>query len=120
MASDDITMAAQGQTRNLLYKRRDGKWTVETYWKPRRFRFDLPRRPFTMPCRPVCGKDLKRPHLTCVTGCRIRRTWYGKMPATIELERVIQIAVIKHRRFAVVKDAIMKWALTLIENLLAN
>ena len=123
MASDDVTIAAQGKTRNLLYKRRDGKWTVETYWKTDRILAlsrELPNRPFVMPCRALCGKDLKRPHLTCVTGCRIRRGWYGKLPETVELARVIQIAVLKHRRFARVKDAIMKWVLTGVENLLAN
>ena len=120
MAPDDITIAAQGQTRNLLYKRRDGEWTVETYWKPRNFRFDLPHRPLTMPCRPICGKDLKRPHVTCVTSCQIRRVWYGKLQANRPLERVLFIAVNKNRNHAALKDLVMKYVLSLVENLLCN
>ena len=42
------------------------------------------------------------------------------MPATLELERVIQIAVIKHRRFAKIKDVLLYKSLTLIENLFCN
>jgi hypothetical protein len=125
LADDDVTIAQQGRTRNVLYLRRDGKWTATTYWKPdgilaasRR----LPKRPFVMACRALCGFDLKFPHPTCWTGCRIRRTWYGKLPETIEIDRIIQIAVIKNRRFAHIKDILLYRAgiLTAIENLLCN
>jgi hypothetical protein len=123
LADDDVTIAAQMRTRNLLIIRRNGKWTQTTYWKPDGILAasrQLPKRPFVMACRPLCGHDLKFPHPTCWTGCRIRRVWYGKLPATIEIERVFQIAVIKHRRFAHIKNILLLKSLTLIENLFCN
>jgi hypothetical protein len=103
----------------------DGRLQMETVWKPEGIRQrarDLPKRPFVMACRPLCGFDLKRPHLTCITGCRIRRVYYGKLSDTIELDRIefYELRVLKRRRFNRLKDILMKQALSLIENLLCN
>jgi hypothetical protein len=112
-----------GRTHNLILYNDDGRLSVETVWKPegiqQRAR-DLPSRRFVMACRPLCGMDLKRPHLTCITGCRIRRVYYDKLPKINQLERIVELRVMKRRRFAALKDAVMKQALTLIENLLCN
>lgn len=119
-----LLQTLMGRTHNLiLWSDDDGKLSVETVWKPegiRRRAQELPRRPFVMACRPLCGMDLKRPHLTCITSCRIRRVYYGKLPNINQLERIVELRVMKHRRLAPLKDAIMKEALTLVENLLCN
>jgi hypothetical protein len=75
----------------------------------------LPTRPFVMPCRSLCGLDLKRPHLTCFTFCRIRRVYYGKMPAMNEVEGVYRCIVLKNRRFKPIKDALFKLLATWME-----
>jgi len=121
-----LLQTLMGRTRNLiLWCDDEGRLTLETVWKPEGIRErarDLPKRPFAMACRPLCGFDLKRPHLTCIAGCRIRRVYYGKLPNTIELDRIefYELRVLKRRRFNRLKDILMKQALSLIENLLCN
>jgi hypothetical protein len=51
----------------------------------------MPRRSFVMPCRSLCGLDLKRVHLTCLLTCRIRRGYYGRLPLVAELKSVWSI-----------------------------
>lgn len=115
-----------GKTRNLiLWQDDEGRLAVETVWKPEGIRQrarDLPKRPFAMACRPLCGFDLKRPHLTCITGCRIRRVYYHKLPDINPLDRVVrfEFRVLKRRRFARLKDLLMKEAISLIDNFLCN
>jgi len=64
-------------------------------------------------CQVLCGKRLRRPHLSCLT-CRTRRAYYGRMPAEIEV-RFYMLTIWKHRRFARVKDAILTRLLTIAE-----
>jgi hypothetical protein len=115
-----------GITRNLLLWLDDGdRLLMETVWKPEGIQqraLQMPRHRFAMACRSLCGFDLKRPHLTCVTGCRIRRVYYHKLPNTVELARIelYELRILKHRRFARLKDTIMKHTLSLVENLLCN
>jgi len=68
-------------------------------------------------CQVLCGKKLRRPHLSCLT-CRTRRAYLGKMPNRIEV-RLYVLSIWKHRRWARVKDALLKRLLTLCE-VLAN
>jgi hypothetical protein len=115
-----------GRTRNLLLWRDDqNRLWVETVWKPQGIRLneqEMPRRRFALPCHVLCGLDLRRPHLTCVASCRIRRVYYHKLPDLNELERVqvVQIRILKRRRFPRLKDFLMKEAFSLIHNFLAN
>ena len=134
MADDDVTMALQRRTHNLIILRRDGKWTQETVWKPDQFYKipgELPRRRFAFPCRYLCGQDLKRPHLTCLAtllgmGCRMRLSWRKKLPPVIELDGVITLQFMprKNRRFKGLKNRIMyfmmKYFTTIVQNLLCN
>jgi hypothetical protein len=121
-----LIQSLTGKTRNLLLWRDDqGRLQMETVWKPEGIRLrarEMPRRGFAMACRPLCGWDLKRPHLTCFTGCRIRRVYYHKLPDVNELDRVIlfEFRVLKRRRFARLKDLLMKETISLIDNLLCN
>jgi hypothetical protein len=70
-------------SRNVIVWGRNGEVThIETVFKPEGIAENaqlLPRRPFTMACRPICGLDLRRVHLTCLT-CNIRRAYYGMIP----------------------------------------
>jgi len=68
-------------------------------------------------CQVLCGKQLRRPHLSCLT-CRTRRAYYGRMPNRIEVDLYV-LNIWKHRRFARAKDAILKRLLSLCE-VLAN
>ena len=119
-----LVQSLTGKTRNsLLWRDDQDRLFVETVWKPQGIREraqEMPRRRFAMPCRPLCGLDLKRPHLTCVTSCRIRRVYYHKLPDVNQLDRIVELRVLKRRRFASVKDAVMKELLSLIDNLLCN
>jgi hypothetical protein len=78
----------------------------------------LKRRPFTMPCRPICGYDLKRVHLTCLI-CRARRVFSGKMSEKVELEDAYTIFIAKRRHLASVKSILLRRLLSICE-LLAN
>ena len=128
LANDDVTIAMQARTRNVLTLRRNGKWTDTTYWKPEGIEAasrELPKRPFVMPCRNLCDQDLKRVHFTCAMtalgmGCRIRRVYSGKLPAMNELDGVIILKILKNRRFKRVKNRLLKYAITLVENTLLN
>ena len=113
-----LIRSAMGRTHNLLFwKEEDGTLTVETVWKPggiQRAAKKLPPRPFTMACRPLCTKDLHRVHMQCVTGCRMRRTYYGKLPTTNKIDYVLRVTdtfvvtVIKRRRLARAKDLLLE------------
>jgi len=71
------------RSRNVIVWGKNGEVThIETIFKPEGIAENsqlLPRRPFTMACRPVCGLDLRRVHATCLT-CNIRRAYYGMIP----------------------------------------
>ena len=79
----ELVFVQNKQARNILYWGQDGRIThVENVWKPDGIRTvarTMPRRLFVMPCRPLCGLDLKRVHATCLT-CNIRRSYYGMIP----------------------------------------
>jgi hypothetical protein len=70
----------------ILYRSRapGSLGAMEIQLKPDRYPA-LPSRRFVMPCRPVCGLDLRRVHFTCLL-CRIRRVHSGKIPSLNELE----------------------------------
>ncbi len=75
----------------------------------------VPSRPFVMPCRSLCGLDLKRVHVTCWLHCRIRKVYYGKLPTVNELKAVWSIAPNVNRRFNRLRDAIFKRLSLLME-----
>jgi len=75
----------------------------------------MPSHPFVMPCRSLCGFDLKRVHTTCWIHCRIRRAYYGKLPKVAQLRAVWAIAPDLPRRFGKVQAAIFKRVALLME-----
>lgn len=79
---------------------------IETEYTPPYAR--MPSRPFVMPCRSLCGLDLKRVHVTCLLHCRIRRGYYGKLPRVAQLRAVWTIAPDLSRRFGKVRAAVFK------------
>lgn len=91
---------------------------LEILLKPSRY-VRLRHRPFTMPCRPICGYDLRRVHLTCLR-CRTRRVFTGEVSEKIELEDAYTILIAKNRRFARVKSVLLKYTLSFCETFLAN
>jgi len=86
---------------------------IETEFTPPYRR--MPRRPFVMACRPLCGYDLKRIHTTCWLHCRIRKCYYGKLPLVNELKAVWSIAPGMNRRFRRVREAIFKRLVLMME-----
>ena len=69
-------------------------------------------------CRTLCEKPLRRPHLTCLT-CRLRRTYYNKMPKMIQVEEYNTWTRVnrKHRK---IKHAILKIMRSIEETFLLN
>ena len=94
-ASHEIIASYNFRSRNVIFWGVNGEIThIENIWKPEGIAENarqLPSRPFVMPCRPVCGLDLRRVHLTCLT-CNIRRSYYGLKPD--------RYRVIEHRLLA--------------------
>jgi len=82
-------------------------------WMKRVIRIPCPKFFMPMPCRPLCGLDLWRPHFTCIFFCRIRRSYYQKMPASHELEGLYQVFIAKNRH--PVKRVMFKYLATLLE-----
>jgi hypothetical protein len=127
---DQIVQVENYRTRNLItrYNAETRKLTVEVVWKPeeiRKLSQELPKRRFVMSCRNLCGQDLKRIHFTCAMtylglGCKIRRSYYGQLPDPYELQNILLLKTLKRRRFPRLKDWLLKYALTLVENLLLN
>lgn len=66
------------------------------------------------PCRELCGFDLKRPHLTCVH-CRLRRVALGKLPPLFPVFLHFWTVRVQGRRFALLKDQVIKWLASVIE-----
>lgn len=83
-----------------------------------RIRYDnlakLSPRRFAPPCRPLCGFDLHRWHVTCIFSCLLRRVHYGKMPAKIPVQGYT-LWIHRGRRFERVKAALLKRVMTLAE-----
>ena len=75
----------------------------------------MPKRPFVMACRPLCGYDLHYPHATCWLHCRIRRTYYGLMAKVQELEVVWAIAPNLDRRNRRVREMLTKQLALIME-----
>ena len=85
-----------------------------------RIRYDnlakLPRRRFAPPCRPLCGFDLHRWHVTCIFSCLLRRVHCGKMPAKIPVQGYV-LWIRRGRRFERVKAILLKRVMTIAEQL---
>jgi len=85
-----------------------------------RIRYDdlakLPRRRFAPACRPLCGFDLRRWHLTCLLSCLLRRVHYRKMPAKIPVHGYT-VWIHRGRRFERVKELLLKRVMTIAEQL---
>jgi hypothetical protein len=75
----------------------------------------LKPQPFTMPCRPVCGLDLKRVRFTCIFTCKTRRIHTGKMPAMNELADIYTLMIMKRRRLERLKAFVLKKLLPICE-----
>jgi hypothetical protein len=82
---------------------------------------NMPKRSFTMNCRALCDKDLKRIHTTCWLHCRIRRAYYGNLPKVAELKAVWSITFgwsprpDEHHRFIGVRPALFRRIALLME-----
>lgn len=82
---------------------------------PEKYRHDLPHRPFTMPCRPICGLDLKRVRFTCMFTCRTRRIYTGQMSAVNELADIYTLMIMKRRRQERLKAFVLRKLLPICE-----
>ena len=89
----------------------------EVKLKPEGYRA-FPRRPFVMPCRALCGLDLKRVHFTCMF-CRLRRVFAGKMTARNDCH-TYSLIIMDHRPLATVKDLLLRKFVLPIAEALAN
>jgi len=65
-------------------------------------------------CRQICGYELRRFHLTC-SHCRARRVACGELPSVFPVILHFWTVRIVGRRFARVKDFIIKWLASVIE-----
>lgn len=92
---------------------------LEIRFRPEGFP-SLPRRPFVMPCRPLCGFDLKRVHWTCLFTCRYRRIHVKQIPPLNELQGIYRLYILKHRQFARIKDELLRKIVLPIAEALAN
>ena len=83
----------------------------------------VPCRPWAFRCRALCGHDLKRPHVTCLAICRLRRVWSGKLQNPIPIERVwlawiqldnqghltpYNLIILAERRFRIIKRILLE------------
>ena len=94
------------------------KWAIVYDGTQTRMYFDaepgfLRKELFAMACQPLCGKQLKRPHLTCLV-CNMRKTHYCKMQNGYPI-RTLFICIRENRRFASIKDAIIKRLAEMLE-----
>jgi hypothetical protein len=80
---------------------------LEIHFRPEGFP-TLPGRPFVMPCRSLCGLDLKRVHWTCLFTCRYRRIHVKQIPPLNELQSIYRLYILKQRRLAAAKDALLR------------
>lgn len=107
-------------TRDLIiYRDTDPKivgW-LEVKLKPEKYP-RLKSRPFTMPCRPVCGLDLTRVKFTCIFTCKARRVHAGTMSAINELEDIYTLFIMKNR--PAWKSILLKKFLSICEWLATN
>lgn len=101
--------------------RREAKWKdVEAFavkLKPEGYQ-RFPPRPFVMPCRALCGLDLKRVHFTCMF-CRLRRVFAGKMTARNDCH-TYSLIIMDHRPLVTVKDLLLRKLVLPIAEALAN
>jgi len=109
---------SEGYEARLLSHPIAGKF-LQVLLKPQGYA-KLPSRPFVMPCRPICGMDLRRPHFTCMFLCRLRLVHSKKIPPLIELEYIHRIYVRKRRRFRITKNWLLKKLILPIAEALAN
>jgi len=76
----------------------------------------LKRMSFGFPCRSLCGKNLRRPHLTCLY-CATRKAYYGKGYKRVRFIHTYILNIDRERRFAKAKDILLKKLLTICEML---
>jgi len=88
---------------------------LEVQLLPENYRRDLPRRRFVMPCRPICGLDLKRVRFTCMFVCKAKRVHAGKMLAMNELSDIYTLMIMKRRRHEWLKTFMLKKLLPVCE-----
>ena len=113
-----IIVEAAGYVAHLLSHPMVGRF-LHIELKPRGYA-KLPSRPFAMPCRPICGFDLRRPHFTCMFLCRLRLVHSKKIPPLIQLEYIHRIYVRKRRRFRITKNWLLKKLILPVAEALAN
>jgi len=70
--------------------------------------------PMGLPCRVLCGFDLKRVHLTCLH-CRARRVASGLLPPLFPVYLHFWTVRVQGRRFGWVKDRLIQWLASIIE-----
>ena len=73
------------------------------------------KRLLALPCVSICGNELKRVHLTCLT-CWGRRVYYKKMPSKIPVWSYT-LYVRRDRKRKTFKGKLLKFVLTIAEML---
>jgi len=71
---------------------------------------------FGFACRKLCNLNLKRPHMTCLY-CASRRAYYGKGHRPVRFIDTYILNIDRERRFAKVKNLLLKKLLTICEML---
>lgn len=71
---------------------------------------------FAFACRTLCGRDLRRPHLTCLY-CATRKAYYGKGYRPVRFIDTYILNIDRERQFAKAKSLLLKKLLTICEML---
>ena len=72
-------------------------------------------------CRGLCEQKLHRPHLTCVGFCAIRRVLNGEIPEIVPVTPYLLLRLHnRYRHLPVLKDAIVKKLLVIVEWLVSS
>jgi len=71
---------------------------------------------FAFACKSLCGRGLRRPHLTCLY-CASRKAYYGKGYKPVRFIDTYILNIDRERRFGKAKDLLLKKLLTICEML---
>ena len=72
---------------------------------------------FAPNCQAVCRARIRRWHLTCLWGCKIRRWLRGEIPTLARIDPLVMIAVWGDRPGYMWKSPLMKHIFSLLETL---
>lgn len=87
-----------------MYRDRKGQFWQEFINFPKEIRHARFPRPY---CVELCGRDLRRPHFTCLF-CRIRKIYEGKLPSKLPIDPPVTLLPYANRRFARVRAFLVR------------